>query len=123
MTPERASQALRDGGTGPVGTKERRADVLKELRAVGMEALTDAIEHLHRHTTGVRAGLQHQRRDRSDEHRLRHPLCSVAANVAGDFAAAHRVTDEDRVFQIKLVDQLREVIGECIIFVAIPWLA
>jgi hypothetical protein len=47
----------------------------------------------------------------------------MAANVAGHFAAAHRVTDVDRVFHIKCFDQRREIVSECGIFVAIPWLA
>jgi len=36
----------------------------------------------------------------------------VAADVTRNFTAAHRVTDKDRVLQIKLFDQFREVIGE-----------
>src|SRR5277367_3705811 len=50
LTPKRVSQALRDGGTRPISAKERRADILEELRTVGVEAAPDAIEHLQRQT-------------------------------------------------------------------------
>ena len=47
----------------------------------------------------------------------------MAADVAGDFAAAGRVADMDRVLQVELLDQRRQVVGVGVHVVAVPGLA
>lgn len=71
---------------------------LEELRAIAENAGADLVERFHRQTAGIGRCLQHQRRHRADQHGLGDTLGAMAANIAGDFAAAHGVTDMDRVF-------------------------
>ena len=47
----------------------------------------------------------------------------MAADVAGDFAAAGRVADMDRVLQVERFDELRQVVGVGVHVVAVPGLA
>src|SRR3546814_3862758 len=60
---------------------------------------------------------------RSDQHRLGDALGAVAADVAGHLAAAGRMADEDRVFEVQMLDQRRQVVGVGIHLVAVPGLA
>src|SRR3546814_16495087 len=50
-------------------------------------------------------------------------LGAVAADVAGHLAAAGRMADEDRVFEVQMLDQRRQVVGVGIHLVAVPGLA
>src|SRR5262249_28406634 len=45
---------------------------------------------------------------------------AVAADVAGDLTAPCRMADVDRVLQVESFDELRQVVGVCVHFVAIP---
>ena len=47
----------------------------------------------------------------------------MAAYVAGYFAAAGGMADVDRVFQVKLLNQRRKVVGVGIHVIALPGLA
>jgi hypothetical protein len=47
----------------------------------------------------------------------------VTCDIARDFAAAHRVTDEGRRTQIERIDQLRQIVGEGVVVVALGRLA
>ncbi len=67
--------------------------------------------------------LQHQRRHRADQHGLGHTFRAVAADIAGDFAAARGVADMDRVLQVERFDERREVVGVGVHVVAVPGLA
>jgi hypothetical protein len=58
-----------------------------------------------------------------DQHGLGHTLRTVAADIAGDFAAAGRVPDMDRVLQVERFSQFRQVIGVGVHGVAVPQLA
>ena len=108
----------------PAGWSHRTAaEILEELRAVGEDAGADLVERFHRQAAGIGGRLQHQRRHRADQHGLGHALRAVAADVAGDFAAAGGVADVDRVLQIERFDQRREVVGVGVHFVAVPRLA
>src|SRR5581483_7168099 len=94
-----------------------------ELRAVGDDRGTQLVERLDRETAGVGGRLQHQRGDGADKHGLGHAPGAVAADVAGDLAAAGGMADVDRVRQVELLHELRQVIGVGIKVVAVPWLA
>src|SRR3546814_1729999 len=50
-------------------------------------------------------------------------LGAVAADVAGHLAAAGRMADEDRVFEVPMLDQRRQVVGVGIHPVSVPGLA
>ena len=47
----------------------------------------------------------------------------MAADIAGDFAAAGRVADVDRVLQVERFDERREIVGVGVHVVAVPGLA
>ena len=47
----------------------------------------------------------------------------MAADIAGDFAAAGGVADVDRILEVELLDQLREIVGVGVHVVAVPRLA
>ena len=49
--------------------------------------------------------------------------CAVAADVAGDLAAAGGVADVDGVLQVELFDELGEIVGIGVQVVAVPGLA
>ena len=121
--PERVADALRHGRAGPVRTIERRAQVLVELRAVAGNTSADLVESLERSSARVRVGLQHQRRNRANQHGLRDARGSVPADVARDLTAAGRMADEDRVVQVELLDELPEIVGVGVHVVAGPRLA
>ena len=72
---------------------------------------------------GLAGGLQHHRRNGADQHRLGHALRAVAADVAGDFAAAGGVADVDGVLQVELFEQRRQIVGVGVHVVAVPGLA
>ena len=123
LQPERFAHAFRDLGARPVVAVEGQAEVLPELRAIGLHAGAELIEGLDRRAAGIGRGLQHQRRDRADQHRLRHPRRAVPADVAGDLAATGGMADMDRVLQVERLDQLRQVVGIGVQVVAAPGLA
>src|SRR5205814_9476596 len=68
----------------------------------------------------VARGLQHDRRYRAEEYGLGEPTIAVVADVTRDLAAAHRVTDQDHVLEVELLDELREIVGEGVHVVAVP---
>src|ERR1035437_4687288 len=84
---------------------------------------TDTVEHLDRQPAGIGRRLEHQRGHGGDQHSLGHALRAVAADIAGNFAAAHRMADVDRVLHVERFDERREVIGEGVHIVAAPGLA
>jgi len=47
----------------------------------------------------------------------------MAADVSRHFTAAGRVSDEDGIFEIELLDERRQVVGVGVHVVAVPWLA
>ena len=72
---------------------------------------------------GLAGGLQHQRRYGADQHGLCDALGAVPADIAGDFAAAGRMPDMDRVLQIELLDELGQIVRIGVHVVAVPGLA
>jgi hypothetical protein len=63
------------------------------------------------------------RRYRAQQHSLGDPGGPVAADVAGHFAAAGEVVDEDRVMQVERLEECTEVVGVGVEVVAVPRLA
>src|SRR3546814_15470053 len=97
--------------------------ILVEWRAVGQGGGAEAVEDVDRQAAGVSLGLQHERRHGADQHRLGDALGAVAADVAGHLAAAGRMADEARVFDVQMPDQPRQVVGVGIHLLAVPGLA
>jgi hypothetical protein len=94
--------------------------VLIELRAVASYAFADAVEHFERRAFGVSLCLQHQGRHDADQHHFRDPLRAVAADIAHNFPAAHRMPDDNDVPEVQSDDQLSEIIGKLVHIVAVP---
>ena len=88
-----------------------------------MAAVADLVEHLNRQAAGIGRRFQHQRRDGGDQRGLGHPFRAVAADIAGDFAAARGEADQDGALQVERLDKLREVVGIGVHVVAAPGLA
>ena len=99
-------------------------DVQVELRAVGAMSGAEAVEDVDRQAARIGGGLEHQRRHGVEEHGLGDASLgasrAVAADVAGDLAAAGRVADVDRVLQIERLDQRHQVVGIGVHVVAVP---
>ena len=105
LEPEGVADAFGDFCAGPVVAVERQREVLEKLRAVGHDAGAEPVEDLDRQAAGIGGGLEHERRDGADEDGLGDALGAVAADVAGDFAAAGGMADVDGVFQVELFDE------------------
>ena len=123
MQPERFAHAFGYLRARPVVAIERQGQILEELRAIGLDAGSQLIEHLDRQAAGIGGGFQHERRDRTDEHGFGDALGAVAADVAGDFAAAGGMADMDRVLESQRRHQLREIVRIGVEIVALPGLA
>src|SRR5690606_24836013 len=110
LEPERIAEPLRDLGALAVGAVKGRAQVLQELRPVGLSGCAELVEHLYRRTNRIVLGLQHEWRDRRDQHGLGDTLRTVPPDVARHLASARRVTYVDGVLQIERLRQLSEVV-------------
>ena len=82
----------------------------------GLQAFKGGLGHARR----VGVGLQHRRRYRADQRRLRHTALAVAADVASHLAATGRVPDVDGVAQVEVRGQGGQVIGVVVHVVAVP---
>ena len=117
------AHALGDLRALAVVAVERQAEVLEELRAVGLHAGAQLIEDLDRQCRRIGRRLEHQRRHGADQHRLGDALRSVAADVARHLAAAGRMSDVDGILEVELGDELGEIVGVGVHVVAGPGLA
>ncbi|EGJ73767.1 putative bromoperoxidase [Streptomyces sp. Tu6071] len=117
--PERVLVALGDLVALAVGAEEADRGVAPELRALGEDAVLDVVEDALGDALGVVGALEHERRDRREQDGRVNALGAVAADVAGEFAAAHRVRDERDVTQVELRDEVVQVVGEGVEVVAV----
>jgi hypothetical protein len=92
------------------------------LAPVGGQPGPQAVEDFHRKAFRVGVGLEHQRRDRAEQYGLSYPGGAVAADVAGDFAAAGGMADQDRVMQIQRLNEGGQIVGVGVEVVAVPGL-
>src|ERR1700722_17537478 len=90
-----------------------------ELRAVRRPPRLQALEGGLGHAGRVGVGLQDRRGHRADQDHLRHPRLAVAAEVARHLPAAGRVPDVDGVMQVKVLDQVGQVVGVVVHVVAL----
>jgi hypothetical protein len=120
---QNASRALRDTRPVSVGAVERVGQIEVELRPVSQHTVTKLIEWLDRQPLGVGVGLEHQRRDGTQQDHLGHPCGAVAADIARDFPTAGGVPDQDDIVQVESLDHGGEVVGVVIEVVAVPRLA
>ena len=84
--------------------------------------LADAVEYLDRQSAGIARRPQHQRRHRADQDELGDPSAAMAADIAGDLAAAGGMADQHDVLQVEFLDQARQVVGIAVNVVAVPGL-
>src|SRR4029077_12390807 len=66
---------------------------------------------------------QHQGWYCADDGRFCHPAFAVASQVVHHFAAPGRVADMNRIFEVEMCGQRRQVVGVMIHVMAIPGLA
>src|SRR5216684_1825868 len=83
-----SEKALRHLGARPVGAVERRAEILEELGAVGEDIPADLVERIDRQAARIGRSFEHKWRHRSDQYSLGNAFRAVAADIAGDLAAA-----------------------------------
>jgi hypothetical protein len=81
------------------------------------------IECLNWCAARIGGGLEHQRRYRSNQHRLGHTFRALPADVTSHFATTGGVSDMDRILQVEHFDKCREIVGVGIQVVAVPGLA
>ena len=82
-----------------------------ELCTVFGERFAQAVEHLDRDAARVGRRLHHNRRHRAHQDRLRDPAFAVSSQIVGDLAAPGGMADVDRVLQVEMRGQRRQVIG------------
>jgi hypothetical protein len=66
-----------------------------------MRADREAVEDFDRQAAGIGVGLEHDRRHGADQHRLGDAAMrlAMAGDIAGDLAAAGRMTDMDGILR------------------------
>src|ERR1700684_3557764 len=90
-------------GTGAVVTVERSGrKVYIELSPVIRDLSLKSVEDFFGKTARIGRCFQHQRWDGTNEYGLRYAALTVAPDIAGDLAAAGRVTDMDGIFQVEV---------------------
>jgi hypothetical protein len=123
LEPERLADALGDLRARAVVAVERQAQFLPELRPIGEHGGPELVEGLDRRAAGVGRRLEHEWRDRADEHGLGHAGGAVPADVARDLAAAGGMADVDRVLEVERLHHRREVVRVRVHVIAVPGLA
>ena len=98
--------------------EERREKACQKRHAVGRGASHHAVKHFLRRARRIVGRLEQERRHRANEHRFRNARAAVRAEVARNFAAAHRETGEDDVFQIERRQQRIQIGRKRIVVVA-----
>ena len=109
LQPEGVAEAF-----GKVGAVEGFREVVEELGAVGVDLGANVVEG------GQGQAVPQERGDGTDEDSLGDAFGAVVADVAGDFAAAGGVADEDGVVEVEVVDEAGEVVGIGVHVVAQP---
>ena len=71
----------------------------------------EAVEHALGQAAGVRVGLHHQGRHRTDQHRPRDPALAVPGDIPDNFAAAGGVPDVDGIVEIEMGRHRGQVVG------------
>ena len=110
LAPPVADEALRDLRAWPVEAVEGPGgDIEEELRPVRRQRRPQPVEGLDGLAARVRRRFQHDRRDRTDQHRLGRAAFPVTGHVARHLAAAGGVADMDRVLEIEMSHQVGDV--------------
>jgi hypothetical protein len=120
LAPPVRDDGLRGFCAGPVvaieGSFRKRAI---ELRTIGRELRLQSVEHFLGEAVRIGRCLQHQRRHRADQGRLRHAAFAMPSQIMRHLAAAGGVADVDSVLQIEMRRQGRKVVCIVIHVVAI----
>lgn len=110
LAPPVVDQALRDLCARAVEAVEgSRRYVAEELRAILEKRGTEAIEDLDRRTLRILRGLDHDGRNGADQYDLCDSTAAVPRSVARGLSAASRMPNMNRIFQIELLRQLRDI--------------
>jgi len=81
------------------------------LGAVCRQCSAQTVEHGQRKPARVTFGFQHDGRNRTDQHSFRDASLAMAGNIPRHLSAACRVTDMDRLMQIKGRGQFSNIGG------------
>ena len=92
----------------------------EEMRPIRLHARRHFGEHWGGNAVWITVSLEHVRDDGGDERGLRHVFSAVARKVTGNFAAAHRKTDDGGIGRARRFDHRRQIVGKRIVVVAIP---
>jgi hypothetical protein len=111
------------GARAVVAIEGTRRDVAIELRAIGRDLRLESVKDFFGKAARVGRCPHHQRWDRADYGRLRHPALAVSREVVHHLAAAGGMADVNGVLQIEMRGQRRQVIRIVIHVVAIARLS
>jgi hypothetical protein len=110
-TPARLKPVERTGGRRPV-----------KFGAVGRQLRLQPVQDIFGQAARIGLGLDHQRRHRTDQHGPGYAALTVPGQVAHHFAATGGVTDVDRILQVEMGRQRRQVVGVVVHIVAVTGL-
>src|ERR1700751_4329635 len=105
LTPPVVTNALRNSGSWPVVTIERKGDVLIELGSILCCALANLIEDLDRRSARVLVGFDHDWWNSADQHCLRDSSLAVLRYIPSNFSTSGRMPNVNGVSKIQLLDQ------------------
>ena len=101
LQPPALTDPFRDFCPRPVVSVKRERDLLVELRAVGHECCPKAVEDREGEAARILFRLQHERWHGADEHRLGDTFGAMAAEIAGNLAAAGGMPNHDGILEIE----------------------
>src|SRR4029453_5696673 len=103
LAPPVVDHGLRHLRSGAVKSVERPArEISIDLRAIGGELLAETVEHLDRQTARISGCLQHDWRDRADQHELGYPALAMPCGIVCCFSAPGRMADVYGISQIEM---------------------
>src|ERR1700686_2534157 len=105
---------------GPVVSVERQRYVPIKLRPIFRILGSQVVEHRNGRTSGILVRIHHQRRHRADKHGHADTFRAVPSNVSSNFSAARGMAYMDRVLQVKLFCEDREIVSISVHIVTIP---
>ena len=93
-----------------------------ELRAIGHELRLQVVEHLLGKSVWIGGRLEHQRRHRADQRRLRHAALAMPSQIVSDFTATGGMADVNRILQVEMIGDGLQIVGIMVEVVTIAYL-
>lgn len=92
------------------GPLQPKNGIVRSLKNCERSARAQSMKHLDRQAAWIARRFEHRWRNRADQHRFRHALGAVASDEARNLAATGGMADVDRVMQVELLGQFREIV-------------